>query len=104
MAINFISSVDNNEEGVMHSKSENIEKIINDEADEDKKFFKLLKNKYQNNLELRKGSEFIFYYVLSLYYKYHKVNLTCGVTLNHEEIGKNSEIIIKIKPYIKTLY
>ena len=78
MAIDFISSVDNNEEGVMHSKSENIEKIINDEADEDKKLFKLLKNKYQNNLELRKGSEFIFYYVLSLYYKYHKVNLTCG--------------------------
>ena len=26
------------------------------------------------------------------------------VTLNHEEIGKNSEIIIKIKPYIRTLY
>ena len=42
------------------------------------KNFKLLKNKYQNNLELRKGSEFIFYYILSLYYKYHKVNLTGG--------------------------
>ena len=78
MAIDFISSVDNHEEGVIHSKSESIEKIINDEAGEDKKRFKLLKNKYQNNLELMKGSEFVFYYVLLLYYKYHKVNLTCG--------------------------
>ena len=30
----FISSIDNDEEHVMHSKSDNIEVIINDEADE----------------------------------------------------------------------
>ena len=34
IAINFISSVDNNEEHVMHSKSHNIEIMINDEANE----------------------------------------------------------------------
>ena len=31
---NFIFSLDNDEEGVIHSKSENIEIMINDEADE----------------------------------------------------------------------
>ena len=31
---NFISSRDNDEEGAMHSKSDNIEIMINDEADE----------------------------------------------------------------------
>ena len=31
---NFISSLDNDEERVMHSKSDNIEIMINDEADE----------------------------------------------------------------------
>ena len=30
----FISSIDNDEENVMHSKSNNIEVMINDEADE----------------------------------------------------------------------
>ena len=30
---NFISSIDNDEECVMHSKSDNIEIMINDEAD-----------------------------------------------------------------------
>ena len=34
MANNFISPIDNDEERVMHSKSDNIEIMINDEADE----------------------------------------------------------------------
>ena len=33
-AINFVSSTDNNEERVMHSKSDKIENMINDEANE----------------------------------------------------------------------
>ena len=33
-AINFVSSTDNNEERVMHSKSDNIENMINNEANE----------------------------------------------------------------------
>ena len=32
--INFISSIDNDEERVMYSKSDNIEMMINNEADE----------------------------------------------------------------------
>ena len=32
--INFVSSTNNNEERVMHSKSDNIENMINDEANE----------------------------------------------------------------------
>ena len=34
LAINFISSKDNDEERVMHSKSDNIEIMINDKADQ----------------------------------------------------------------------
>ena len=34
IANNFISSIDNDEEHVMHSKNNNIEIMINDEADE----------------------------------------------------------------------
>ena len=53
--------MDNDEERVMHSKSDNIEILINDEADEViKELFDSLKNRYQNNLELMKGGEFVF--------------------------------------------
>ena len=51
----------------MHSKSDNKKIMINDEADE----VQSLKNGYQNNLELMKGSEFVFDYVYLLYYKCH---------------------------------
>ena len=58
---NFIFSVDNDEERVMHSKSDHIEIIINDEADElTKELFDSLKNRYQNNLEWMTGCEFFF--------------------------------------------
>ena len=41
----------------MHSKSDNIDIMINDEAHEVKKeLFDSLKNRYQNNLESMKGS------------------------------------------------
>ena len=47
--------------------------MINDEADEVmKEEFDSLKNKYQNNLELIKGSDFVFEYVYLLCYKCHK--------------------------------
>ena len=62
----------------MHSKSDNIEIMINDEADEViKELFDSLKNRYQNNLESMKGSEFVFDYVQLLYYKCHKINPNC---------------------------
>ena len=53
-----MSSRDNDEERVMHSKSDNIEIIVNDEADEViKDLFDSIKSRYQNNLESLKGSE-----------------------------------------------
>ena len=79
IANNFISSIDNGEERVMHSKSYNIEIMINDKAYEViKELFDSLKNRYQNNLESMKGSEFIFDYVHLLYYKCHKINPNRG--------------------------
>ena len=53
--------------------------MINDEADEViKELFDSLKNRYQNNLESMKGSQFVFHYVQLLYYKRHKINLNRG--------------------------
>ena len=41
--------------------------------------FKLLLNRYQNNLEkLMKGSEFVLEYVYLLYYKCYKINPNHG--------------------------
>ena len=79
MANNFISSIDKDEECVMHSKSENIEIMIGDEADEViEELFDSLTNRYQNNLESMKGSEIFLDYVELLYYKCHKINPNRG--------------------------
>ena len=52
----------------MYSKSDFIEIIINDEADEViKEIFDSFKNRYQNNLESMEGSKFVFDYVQLLY-------------------------------------
>ena len=52
MEDNFISSIGYDEERVMHLKSDNIEIMINDEADEViNERFDLIKNRYQNNFE-----------------------------------------------------
>ena len=57
----------------MHTKSDNIEITNSDEADEViKELFDSFKNRYQNNLESVKGSEFDFDYVYLLYYKCHR--------------------------------
>ena len=53
----------------MHSNIDNIEIIINDEEDEVIKYiFDSLKNRYQNNLESMKGSQFVFNYVHLFHY------------------------------------
>ena len=63
----------------MDSKKDNIEIMTNDETDEViKELFDSLKNRYQNNLESMKGSEFAFDYVHLLYYKCHKINQNFG--------------------------
>ena len=67
IANNFISFIDNDEDHVMHSKSDNVEIEINDETDVIKELFDSFKNEYQNNLESMKGSEFGFDYVHLLY-------------------------------------
>ena len=63
----------------MHSKIDNIEIMINDEAGEViEELFDSLKNRYQNNLESMKGSDFVFEYVHLLYYECHKINRNRG--------------------------
>ena len=64
----------------MHSKSDNKEIMINDKADEViEKLFKSLLNGFKNNLETPiEGSDFTFYYVHLLYYKYHKIYANRG--------------------------
>ena len=37
-----------------------------------------IKNRYKNNLEWMKGSEFVFNYVCLLYDKCHKIISNCG--------------------------
>ena len=60
----------------MHLKSDKIEIMINDEADEViKELSHSLKNRYQNNFESMKGIEFVFDYVHLLCYKCLKINL-----------------------------
>ena len=71
---NFIFSIDNDEEHVIHSKSDNIELVINDEADEViKKNFHSLKNRYQKNLQSMKGSEF-FFFIMFIYFIVNAIN------------------------------
>ena len=53
--------------------------MISDEADEViKKLFHSLKNRYQNNLESMRGSEFVLDNVQLLYYKCQNINLNRG--------------------------
>ena len=53
--------------------------MINNEAVEvTKELFASIKNRYQNNLESVKGSEFALDYIHLLCYKCHKINLNCG--------------------------
>ena len=76
--INRRSSKDIDEERVMHSKSDKIEFIIYDNADEViEEAFEYVLNRYQIGLETSlRGSCFIFGYLL--YYKCHKINPNCG--------------------------
>ena len=57
--------------------------MINDEADEVAKKFDSLKNRYHNNLELMKGSQFFFNCVHLMYYKYHEIN---RIVVDHIQI------------------
>ena len=80
----------------MHSKSVNIETMINDEADEViEKLFESLKNRYQNSLESLRGSAFVFDYVHLLYYKCHKIDPNHGRSyIDSPNWTKNKKTII----------
>ena len=75
----------------MHPKSDNIKIMISDKANEViKKPFYSLKNRYQNNLQSIRGSEFVFDFVKLLYYKCHKINLSLsGSYINSPDWIKN---------------
>ena len=63
----------------MHWKSDNIEIMINDEVGEIiEELYDSLKSRYQNNLKLMKGSDFVFNYFHLLYYTRHKISANCG--------------------------
>ena len=66
--------MDNGEERVMNSKSDNTKIMMNDEADEViKQLFDSHKNRYQNNLESMEVSDFVFNYIYLLYYNIHEI-------------------------------
>ena len=85
----------------MHSKCDNIEITINGEPDEvTKELFDSLKNRYENSLELVKGSELVFDYVHLWNYKCHKINPNRGGSyIDSPNYIKNKEA--KISPIIK---
>ena len=61
IAINFVSSKNNDEEHVMHSKSDDIEIMINGKDKVFEKRFKSLLHRYHIELETSmRGSDFIF--------------------------------------------
>ena len=64
----------------MHSKSHNIEIMINDKPDEViKTLFKSFLNRYQVRLETSiRGTDFIFGCAHLLHYKGHKINFKRG--------------------------
>ena len=55
----------------MYSKSDILEIMINDEEDK-------VENRYRDNLESMKGSEFVFHYVYLLCYNCPKINQNRG--------------------------
>ena len=75
----------------MYSKSDNIDIMMNDKADEIiEEPFNPLKNRSQNNLESLKGSEFVFNYVCLLYYKCHEINPDRGGSYKNKKNNSNS--------------
>ena len=77
MSINFISHKDSNETRTMHTKSNNIDIIMNSETDEIiDELPKSLLQRYQEGLEeSKKGSDFIPGSVDLLYYQLQKTSL-----------------------------
>ena len=77
MKINFISSRNFSETRDMHSKFDNVEIMMGVDTNETiKKRFNSLLQRYQKGLEeSMRGSDFVFYYVQSLNYIFHKIDM-----------------------------
>ena len=80
MAITFISSKDFDETRTMHTKSNNVEIMIDSETDEIiEELFESFLQKYQEGLEeSMRGSEFVYDSVDVLYYNLNKISLSRG--------------------------
>ena len=100
IAINLISPKDNDKEHVMHSKSNNVEILINDKPGEViEELFQLLLSKHHIGLETSmKGSKFVFHCVHLLYYIGHKTNPNHGGSyMDSPEWIKNKKATINKK-------
>ena len=77
MKINFISSKNFIDTRDMHSKSDNVEIIMDNDANEIlKNLFNSLLQRYQKGLEeSMRGSDFVFDYIESLNYIFHNIDL-----------------------------
>ena len=77
MKINFISSKNFNETRDMYSKSDNFEIMMGVDTNEIiKNLFNSILQRYQKGLqELMRGSDFVFDYVESLNYIFHKIDI-----------------------------
>ena len=99
IANNFISSIDNDKEYVMCSKSDKIEIMINDETDEVIKQLFLLYYKFHKIIPNRAGS-----YIDSpdwiKHKKGYKNDYALAVALHFEEMKKDPQRITKIKYFI----
>ena len=74
-----MSSKDNGEDRVMHSKSDNIEIMINDKTHPViEELCQSLFSRYQTRLEASMKGDFIFDWVFLLYYKCHKTYFKSG--------------------------
>ena len=77
-----MSSKDSEESRTMHTKSHNVEIMMDNETyDVIKELLKSLLQGYQERLEEKmRGSEFIFYSVDLLHYQLQKISLRRGVS------------------------
>ena len=80
MTINLISSKDSEETRTMHTKSNDVEIMMDSETDEIiEELFKSFLQKYQEGLEeSMRGSEFVYDSVDALYYNLNKVSSSRG--------------------------
>ena len=100
MAINFISPKDSKETRTMHTRSNNVETMVGNEANEIvKDLFESFLQKYQEGLEeSMRGSEFVYDSVDALYYNLNKVSLSRGGSyIDSPKWLKNTEATINPK-------